>query len=489
MSASEAYVGVETVIAAGHGAWPGVEERTAGTPRPPSPPAAMAVPQRPGPPSTVRPGFAAPRVEPKAHERELTLNGHSHLATCLAAIGLVGLAYAGLSVCLSRESWAYRFFFERSFVQWVTLGVFLFGLGVLVERLVVYGREARALGRIKRGEGDTARGSVVWQRHTRLLSFMHTRPSEDVQPYATYLAECDAAELESGYCLLGDVVQMLPLLGFFGTVLGLTIGLQQQFLAQGAGGHAFAQAIATAFDTTLLGLACTILMILFQRPLRKREEALLAGLDRFVDAEVVRSGARSGVESAAQDWMQAALEQFAGRLGETGRALAAETRAGIVGACESAVQNAARQVHHSAAAASSVACREISAAASGVVATFRTEMLATAERVAAKLGDAQAAHDARQADALARPVAEAVQKALTPVGNKLTTIQQLVANIEARNGRAAQTVAEAVRDHLTALGDRMSRALARPRRMSLVETPCGESDAQSPETAHVAPKA
>ncbi len=78
-----------------------------------------------------------------------------------------------------------------------------------------------------------------------------------------------------GYRVPTDVTQLLPLIGFFGTVFGLSLGLYGSFLVQGdPTTRGFASAIAIAFDNTLLGLALTIILFSMTSVVRKADETI-----------------------------------------------------------------------------------------------------------------------------------------------------------------------------------------------------------------------
>jgi len=110
--------------------------------------------------------------------------------------------------------------------------------------------------------------------------------------------------VDAAYRVSGDVVQILPLIGFFGTVFGLSHGLYKSFLATGGTNTKdFARAIAIAFDNTLLGLALTIILFVIQSILRKREEAVLLQLNLKAGDIVAEA-----VQEPTEDPLQAAIE-------------------------------------------------------------------------------------------------------------------------------------------------------------------------------------
>ena len=101
---------------------------------------------------------------------------------------------------------------------------------------------------------------------------------------AKELADEDGRSFNENYVLITDVVQLLPLVGFFGTVWGLSQGLYNNFVLQGEDStSSFANAIGTAFDTTLLALFLTILLSILMSVIRRSEQAVLERLEHVVE--------------------------------------------------------------------------------------------------------------------------------------------------------------------------------------------------------------
>jgi hypothetical protein len=186
-----------------------------------------------------------------------------------------------LHFLLGEETWWYSFLFRRSFVQWVLISAFTVGLFYLLAlRWPAWLREAHGLRRLETGEAPNPE-TRVGRRFSQIKEAPERR-GDDVEHYVKNLAEHDEAEIDSAYRFSGDIVQVLPLIGFFGTVFGLSHGLYASFLTTGGTTTKdFAKAIAIAFDNTLLGLGLTIILFIAQSVLRKREEATLLQLNLY----------------------------------------------------------------------------------------------------------------------------------------------------------------------------------------------------------------
>ena len=201
--------------------------------------------------------------------------------TVLIALVAVGTGAWIVSRGAAEDEWIYQFFFARSFVQAVLMVAFAIAMVHLCRRLPAYLRERRALASSDTdGAGFPADTLVSRRRRSIAAAIRQGQVRGNLDAYAKSLSEHDASEIDATYRVASDIVQVLPLIGFFGTVFGLSKGLYANFLAAGVTTPAgFAKAIAIAFDNTLLGLLLTIVLFIALGALRKRDEALQLRLD------------------------------------------------------------------------------------------------------------------------------------------------------------------------------------------------------------------
>src|SRR6185503_18200795 len=242
----------------------------------------------------------------ESHPRLLAADERGLAKTVLVAGALVVAFAFCLTALVAKGTWAHDFFFKRSFVQWVLLTAFGLGLVHLVRRLPAWFKERRALRELQRGDQITTADTLVGRRWLQIEAARGEHGLKNLGQSARSLAEHDEAEVDAAYRLSGDIVQILPLIGFFGTVFGLSHGLYQSFLVTGGTTTKdFAKAIAIAFDNTLLGLALTIILFTLQSILRKREDGLLLQLNLQVNDVVA-----SAVQEPTKDPLQAAIEDL-----------------------------------------------------------------------------------------------------------------------------------------------------------------------------------
>lgn len=148
--------------------------------------------------------------------------------------------------------------------------------------------------------------SILGRRIQGALEHFKARNSvPEVQQYLATQAEIDASAVDSGYTLLRSFIWANPILGFIGTVVG--IGIAVGGLAAGLSGGQEADmtkalvdslttvtnGLATAFDTTLIGLVFAMLLLLPTESLRKVEYAMLDRVEAFANESLLRRMAAS----------------------------------------------------------------------------------------------------------------------------------------------------------------------------------------------------
>ena len=216
--------------------------------------------------------------------------------SALVAFAITAVLFVALKLLLPAEVWFTVFLYERSPTQWLAIAMFLFGLDQLFARLRVARAETAKLARARWPESldnDTpaAATPAAWvDRRLALLSEVARHHSVAYAGNAAKeLAEEDQRRFGENYVLTTDVVQLLPLVGFFGTVWGLSQGLYNNFVLQGEDStSSFANAIGTAFDTTLLALFLTIVLSILQSVIRRSEQGVLERLDAVIEGGLVK---------------------------------------------------------------------------------------------------------------------------------------------------------------------------------------------------------
>ena len=145
---------------------------------------------------------------------------------------------------------------------------------------------------------DDPRQFILFNRITvALANLKHLGRVTDVDEILKSQAEADEAISESSYMLLTGFLWAIPILGFIGTVLGLSIAIGE-FGAVMASGNAGADGLlpalrqvtaglAIAFDTTLVALVFALLIQLTMTFLRKAEQEFLDSCAEYCTRNIV----------------------------------------------------------------------------------------------------------------------------------------------------------------------------------------------------------
>jgi biopolymer transport protein ExbB/TolQ len=213
--------------------------------------------------------------------------------------------------------------FERGWVQYAIMGCVFWSFGILVAKLtghlVVQRRAFHVLGAL---EGSLPAGAgAAWQTlielhrrggflerrgYERSLFFARAsraveqlargRKPEEVSARLSTLADADASGVDSSFAMLKVLVWAVPILGFIGTVLGIgdavaafseairsanDLEVIKKALGEVTGG------LAVAFDTTLLALVMSIVIMLPMSSLQLLEDNLLNEVDDGVSDRIL----------------------------------------------------------------------------------------------------------------------------------------------------------------------------------------------------------
>jgi biopolymer transport protein ExbB/TolQ len=125
---------------------------------------------------------------------------------------------------------------------------------------------------------------VLWRVQRALANIKNIGNVSDVSSLLTDLAESDSDFVENSYTLPKGLIWAIPVLGFIGTVLGLSqaVGGFGAVISQGADLEALQTALggvtgglATAFETTLIALVAALIIQLLMTLVMQQEEGFL----------------------------------------------------------------------------------------------------------------------------------------------------------------------------------------------------------------------
>jgi biopolymer transport protein ExbB/TolQ len=138
--------------------------------------------------------------------------------------------------------------------------------------------------------------SHMGSRIAAVLAFLTARKSaNELDDQIRCLADTDAMNVEASYSLTRFISWAMPILGFLGTVLGITAAISgvdpsqlEQNIGQVTGG------LAEAFDTTALALALTMVVMFISFMVERAEHRMLSRVDQYVEDELAHRFERTG---------------------------------------------------------------------------------------------------------------------------------------------------------------------------------------------------
>lgn len=136
---------------------------------------------------------------------------------------------------------------------------------------------------------------AVWQdsylvrRLREALEFVYRKNSAaGLDEEIRYLSDLDVGRMQSSYALVWFVVWAVPIMGFLGTIIGITgaVGnLSPKALEASLSG--VTSGLGVAFDTTALSLSLSIVLMFVKYFVERYENKLLSQVDERANAELV----------------------------------------------------------------------------------------------------------------------------------------------------------------------------------------------------------
>lgn len=143
------------------------------------------------------------------------------------------------------------------------------------------------------------RNTFLACRVSAILDFLGSRKSaHELDDQLRTLADNDAMALEGSYGLTRFITWAIPILGFLGTVLGITgaiSGITPERLEQDL--STVTDGLALAFDSTALGLGLTMLTMFLSFLVERAESSALEAVDGYVDKQLAHRFERIGADS------------------------------------------------------------------------------------------------------------------------------------------------------------------------------------------------
>ncbi len=223
----------------------------------------------------------------------------------LPTIAAIVVWYA-LQILLPKASFMYTFFFNSWPIQFLSTWLFLVGIFFWYQRFLFFKQERTAFTAIKIPDISVSIKDVPALMNTMPVELRETLTlrrvrelllalslGEDVIRLSEELSRRDMNDVERGHLTLDTLKNLIPVIGFLGTVVGLSLAMVAfpQVTEPTALKNAlrdFAASLSVAFNTTLLALSYTIAIIMLTAFLRQREETLVSEVDSQIRSFILR---------------------------------------------------------------------------------------------------------------------------------------------------------------------------------------------------------
>jgi biopolymer transport protein ExbB/TolQ len=262
----------------------------------------------------------------KANQISLAILRSPILWGTLLSLGFYSLIHAGIW----QDEFAIRYF-AGHWVEYVETAMFFVGFSWLVLKGIDVARQtanlqrdllplrpakpqpaseaASVLAHIASLPDHAQQGYLPRRLREALEAIQRAGSADKLDDELKYLADLDAGRASSSYALVRIVVWAIPILGFLGTVIGITLAIArlspdalEESLSAVTGG------LGVAFDTTALALGLSMVLMFGQFLVERMENRLLGEVDALAPRQL--SG-RFEQSLMANDPQMASVERMA----------------------------------------------------------------------------------------------------------------------------------------------------------------------------------
>ncbi|MDX1963802.1 MAG: MotA/TolQ/ExbB proton channel family protein [Pirellulales bacterium] len=243
------------------------------------------------------------------------------------------LFYSSLEIEALRHPLVLRYF-AGHWVEYVETAAFFLGLCVLYVKWQDIVRQKQAseqtllpmtppggqlvadcpklLAHLREKSGETADDYLPRRLRDALEAIFRRGTPDKLDDELKYLSDLDAARSQQSYSLLRIIIWAIPILGFLGTVIGITeaiANLSPQQLEESL--PEVTSGLGVAFDTTAIALAFSMVLMFLQHYVNQIEETLLARVDSQATLEL---GGRFPQQLSLDDPLHQAVQRLVGAI-------------------------------------------------------------------------------------------------------------------------------------------------------------------------------
>lgn len=199
----------------------------------------------------------------------------------------------------------------KDYEQEAEIILMLWALAILGYKTLAYRREVQALraGLLRLPEGarilpedtreymrqleelpaDTRDLLVPRALLAALARFGATRSVQDASTVAHGVCQSEAERLDSDLSMLRYIAWAIPAIGFIGTVRGIGDALSQAHKAVTGDISGVTEGLGVAFNSTLIALLLSILLMFLMQQLQQAQERLVLDAETWLDQRVIRN--------------------------------------------------------------------------------------------------------------------------------------------------------------------------------------------------------
>ena len=227
-----------------------------------------------------------------------------------------------------------------SWVNYVETGMFFVGIAALVFKAMDIAGQLKTLdepllppvpaggqpiehcGGLLESVATGAHAGYLRRRLRDALEYVHRKGSaEGLDEEVKYLSDIDAVRSQQSYAFLRIIIWAIPIMGFLGTVIGITVAIANLSPGQLESSLPDVTAgLGMAFDTTAIALGFSVVLMFGQYAVDRAENNLLSEVDARTSSELIgrfqETGGRTDPQLAAVRRMVEAVLQSTERLVE-----------------------------------------------------------------------------------------------------------------------------------------------------------------------------
>ena len=193
-------------------------------------------------------------------------------------------------------------------IEYVTSGLFFVGMGILLvkwqqlptERMVIsnvkslatsadWTSEDSASGAVQTlnewqaaSHQESWRSTAMWNRVQDVLHYVNAGKNNGLEDHLKYLADLSVDRLIQSYSLIRTVTWAVPIMGFLGTVIGITMAIANVTPEQlDSSLPEVTAGLAVAFDTTAQALTMSMLLVFATFLVERDEQAIMNDVEQF----------------------------------------------------------------------------------------------------------------------------------------------------------------------------------------------------------------